>query len=111
MPLFPFVLTRADPACVSMPVAVVRVGAGAVNKNNTSRGPGAGRALDITGKRGKRTMIEAETRQRWDGMYPQHECSGCGKLLNADGGHPAELYAGTYTGLCYECEAHQQRYQ
>ena len=24
--------------------------------------------------------------------------------LNADGNHPAELYAGTFTGLCYGCE-------
>jgi hypothetical protein len=42
----------------------------------------------------------------WDerGMYPPHPCKGCGKPLNADGGHPAELYAGTYTGLCYACE-------
>jgi hypothetical protein len=39
-----------------------------------------------------------------DGMYPDHNCKSCGKLLNADGGHPAELYAGTYTGLCYKCE-------
>ena len=31
-------------------------------------------------------------------------CRGCGKTLNADGGHSAELYAGTYTGLCYDCE-------
>ena len=37
-------------------------------------------------------------------MYQQHPCKGCGKLLNQDGGHPAELYAGTYTGLCYDCE-------
>lgn len=37
-------------------------------------------------------------------MYPQHPCKGCGRPLNADGGHPAELYAGTYTGLCYACE-------
>ena len=40
----------------------------------------------------------------WDGMYPPHPCRECGKQLNADGGHPAELYAGTYTGLCYGCE-------
>ncbi len=39
-----------------------------------------------------------------DGMYPQHNCKGCNKPLNADSGHPAELYAGTYTGLCYTCE-------
>ena len=38
------------------------------------------------------------------GMYPQHTCRQCHKPLNADGGHPAELYAGTYTGLCYQCE-------
>jgi len=49
-------------------------------------------------------MTEVETRQHWDGMYPQHPCKGCGKPLNADGGHPAELYAGTYTALCYGCE-------
>ena len=40
----------------------------------------------------------------WDGMYHQHNCKQCGKPLNADGGHPAELYAGTYTGLCYHCQ-------
>jgi len=39
----------------------------------------------------------------WDGMYPQCNCK-CGKPLNADGNHPAELYAGTYTGLCHTCE-------
>lgn len=38
------------------------------------------------------------------GMYPQHPCWECGRALNADGYHPAELYAGTYTGLCYQCE-------
>lgn len=39
------------------------------------------------------------------GMYPADwTCKACGKVLNADGGHPAELYAGTYTGLCYGCE-------
>ena len=38
------------------------------------------------------------------GMLPKHCCKNCGKPLNADGGHPAELYAGTYTGLCYSCE-------
>lgn len=30
-------------------------------------------------------------------------CLRCGKLLNADGGHPAEIYAGTFNGLCYGC--------
>ncbi len=39
-----------------------------------------------------------------EGFYPQHNCRSCAKPLNADGGHPAELYAGTYTGLCYACE-------
>lgn len=39
------------------------------------------------------------------GMYPVGwACSRCGKTLNADGCHPAELYAGTFTGLCYGCE-------
>jgi hypothetical protein len=39
------------------------------------------------------------------GMLPQEHffCLGCGKTLNADGGHPAELYAGTWNGLCYGC--------
>src|SRR3954453_15607353 len=43
--------------------------------------------------------------EKWDGMYPQHPCKKCGKMLNADGGHPAELYAGcsSYTGLCDKC--------
>jgi len=40
----------------------------------------------------------------WDGMLPPQDCQRCGKPLNADGGHPAELYAGTFTGLCYTCE-------
>ncbi len=31
-------------------------------------------------------------------------CRQCAKPLNADGNHPAEAYAGTYTGLCYACE-------
>ena len=39
-----------------------------------------------------------------EGMYPPHACKRCGRMLNADGGHPAELYAGTYTGLCYKCQ-------
>lgn len=30
-------------------------------------------------------------------------CIRCGVTLNADGGHPAEIYAGTYNGLCYPC--------
>jgi hypothetical protein len=39
------------------------------------------------------------------GMFPADwACKVCGKTLNADGNHPAELYAGTFTGLCYTCE-------
>jgi len=38
------------------------------------------------------------------GMLPAAwECLRCGRQLNADGGHPAELYAGTFNGLCYPC--------
>lgn len=38
------------------------------------------------------------------GMLPADWCClRCGKQLNADGGHPAELYAGTFNGLCYGC--------
>jgi hypothetical protein len=39
----------------------------------------------------------------WDGMLAPSVCKRCNKPLNADGGHPAELYAGTYNGLCYAC--------
>lgn len=39
-----------------------------------------------------------------NGFYPQHPCKACGKPLQGDGdGHPAESYAGTYTGLCDVC--------
>lgn len=37
--------------------------------------------------------------------YTGATCQRCGKLLNADGGHPAEIYAGTFNGLCYGCTA------
>lgn len=38
------------------------------------------------------------------GMLPAAwKCVRCGRQLNADGGHPAELYAGTFNGLCYPC--------
>ena len=40
----------------------------------------------------------------WDGMLPPQNCQRCGKPLNGDGNHPAELYAGTFTGLCYGCQ-------
>lgn len=40
------------------------------------------------------------------GMLPAAGvCPRCGKPLDADGGHPAERYAGTYNGLCYPCTA------
>ena len=32
------------------------------------------------------------------------KCQKCDKELNGDGNHPAETYAGTYTGLCYACQ-------
>jgi len=39
-----------------------------------------------------------------NGMLPDEIfCARCAKPLNADGNHPAELYAGTYNGLCYGC--------
>lgn len=37
--------------------------------------------------------------------YTGATCQRCGKLLNSDGGHPAEIYAGTFNGLCYGCTA------
>jgi hypothetical protein len=38
------------------------------------------------------------------GMLPDDwACIRCAKPLNADGNHPAELYAGTWNGLCYGC--------
>lgn len=40
----------------------------------------------------------------WDGMLLQRDCDSCGRPLNENGKRPAELYAGTSTGLCYGCE-------
>lgn len=40
----------------------------------------------------------------WDGMLPTHYCGRCESELNPNGFRPAELYAGTYTGLCYKCQ-------
>ncbi len=38
------------------------------------------------------------------GMLPDDWfCGRCAKPLNADGNHPAEIYAGTFNGLCYGC--------
>lgn len=38
------------------------------------------------------------------GFLPPADCSHCGQPLQGQGsGRPAELYAGTYTGLCYSC--------
>ena len=45
----------------------------------------------------------------WDGMLPRQNCWRCNEVLNADGNHPAELYAGTFTGLCYRCEREAPR--
>src|SRR5262249_19673065 len=40
-----------------------------------------------------------------DGFLPAQDCDVCNKPLQGQGsGHPAELYAGTFTGLCYDCE-------
>lgn len=43
----------------------------------------------------------------WDGMLGSEgsiPCNRCGEPLNPHGHRPAELYAGTYTGLCYRCQ-------
>lgn len=38
------------------------------------------------------------------GFLPPCDCARCGRPLQGMGeGRPAERYAGTYTGLCYEC--------
>lgn len=40
-----------------------------------------------------------------DGFLAPHNCKKCAKPLQGMGsGRPAELYAGTYTGFCYECQ-------
>jgi len=45
---------------------------------------------------------------RRTGMFPANSrCTDCNIVLNADGNHRAELYAGTFTGLCYACERKQ----
>ena len=45
-----------------------------------------------------------EHMDRKTGMFPEDwTCLRCNVKLNADGGHPAELYAGTFNGLCYRC--------
>jgi len=31
-------------------------------------------------------------------------CKRCGKVMGGDGDRPAEIYLGTFTGLCYDCE-------
>ena len=39
------------------------------------------------------------------GMLPADiRCKQCGAEMNPNGHRPAELYAGTFTGLCYRCE-------
>lgn len=48
--------------------------------------------------------------KQWDGFLPPHNCKGCGNPLQGQySGRPAELYAGTYTGLCYSCQNKPQR--
>jgi hypothetical protein len=50
------------------------------------------------------TLDQAYEHLDRDGMLPgAWQCQRCGKQLNADGNHPAELYAGTFNGLCYPC--------
>lgn len=40
------------------------------------------------------------------GYYPPHNCQSCNTpLMGENSGRPAELYAGTYTGLCYKCQS------
>ena len=36
-------------------------------------------------------------------LPPDWWCTGCGRQLNEGGRRPAELYAGTFTGLCTGC--------
>lgn len=41
----------------------------------------------------------------WNGFLENCRCKNCNKPLSGqDGPRPAESYAGTYTGLCYDCE-------
>ena len=37
------------------------------------------------------------------GFLPPHNCKICGEPLDTSGDRPAELYLGTYTGLCNKC--------
>ena len=45
--------------------------------------------------------LQSLVRQYPDGMLPAHLCKCCGAEL---GKNPAEVYLGTYTGLCYACQ-------
>jgi hypothetical protein len=38
-----------------------------------------------------------------EGFYPDHNCKRCNQPLSRTD-RPAELYAGSYTGLCYKCQ-------
>lgn len=43
----------------------------------------------------------------WDGMLGPPgvlTCKRCNRHLNPNGDRPAEVYAGTFTGLCYACQ-------
>lgn len=47
---------------------------------------------------------------QWDGFLTGCTCKRCGRQLQGLGdGRPAESYAGTYTGLCYDCERQGER--
>lgn len=49
-------------------------------------------------------MKERKINMPWDGFLQEgSKCEQCGKILNEDGQYPAELYAGTYCGLCDQC--------
>ena len=63
---------------------------------------------DVTHRAGSVSVMDAYKEQILDrmddkGMLPVCKCAGCDKELNADGSHPAERYAGTFNGLCYDC--------
>lgn len=65
-------------------------------------------AMHIEAQKGVKSVEQLYKEQVLDvmddrGMLPAAKCKGCGTELNADGNHPAELYAGTATGLCYPC--------
>jgi hypothetical protein len=52
-------------------------------------------------------ITKGESQMSWDGFYPDVTCTRCGKIMGDKVGdsynRPAEVYAGTYTGLCNVC--------